>query len=128
MTDETPIEEKREHPLLAAFHDMKRVAVTNKGLKALARIQHGIENRERWIENRQAQIEELKGLSQEVLNAYDDGDGPMMAGLLLEIERIVAMSEGMSETEMQVAEVLDEDNDTPFPPKSRLPFKTRRAP
>ena len=104
MTDEpntasptnTTAETEKQHPLLAAFHDMKRVAVTQRGLKILARIQFGIENRERWIENRQSQINRLHKLSADALEAYDRGDDEDMKQVLREVEGIVGMSEGVS--------------------------------
>ena len=134
MTDEpntaSPAETEKQHPLLAAFHDMKRVAVTQRGLKILARIQFGIENRERWIENRQSQINRLHKLSADALEAYDRGDDEDMKQVLREVEGIVGMSEGVSAAEiaMAEAEILEDEQESegPFPPTEKLPFKGNR--
>ena len=137
MTDEpntasptnTTAETEKQHPLLAAFHDMKRVAVTQRGLKILARIQFGIENRERWIENRQSQINRLHKLSADALEAYDRGDDEDMKQVLREVEGIVGMSEGVSAAEIAMAEaeiMEDEQEEGPFPPSEKLPFKGNR--
>ena len=116
------------HPLLAAFQDMARVATTQRGMRVLARIEHGISNREKWIAARETQIARLHALSQEVLAAYDDGDEQHMGQIMHEVEQIVNMSEGVSAAETRVGEVFDVDDDEngiPFPPAERLPFKKR---
>lgn len=116
------------HPLLAAFHDMAKVATTQRGLKALARIQHGIALREKWIASRETQIEALNRLSAEVLNAYDNGDDRHMAQIMREVEQIVQMSEGVSAAETRIGEVFDadvEDDGIPFPAADKLPFRQR---
>lgn len=100
-----------DHPLLAAFADMGRAATMQKGLRALARIKLGTENRIRWIENRQAQIDALTKLQTEVLAAYDDGDAKRMASVYREIERIVSTTEGVSAEELQVGEIFEGDDD-----------------
>ena len=117
-----------KHPLLDAFHNMAKMAVTNKGLKVLARIEHGINNRMRWIESRQSQIDRLQALTLDVLAAYDAGDNDLMNRVLIEVEQIVNMSEGVSAAEAQIGEVLDEtdDVDDGFPPPHKLPFKSKR--
>jgi hypothetical protein len=119
------------HPLLAAFHDMAKVATTQRGLKVLARIEHGIKNREAWIAARESQIARLHALSQHVLEAYDDGDEGRMRQVMIEVEQIVNMSEGVSAAEVRVGEVFDADDENEetgmFPPADRLPFKRRRT-
>lgn len=116
------------HPLLAAFQDMAKVATTQRGLRVLARIEHGINNREKWIAARESQIERLAALSTQVLVAYDEGDEQRMGQIMREVEQIVNMSEGVSAAETRVGEVFgdeDDDDHIPFPPADKLPFKRR---
>lgn len=116
------------HPLLEAFQDMARVATTQRGLKVLARIEHGINLREKWIAARESQIEQLQALSKEVLTAYDDGDEARMRAVMQMVEQIVNMSEGVSAAEVRIGEVFDgddEDDGLPFPPAEKLPFRQR---
>lgn len=121
-----------DHPLMAAFRDMAKVATTQRGLKCLARIEHGITNRMKWIEARRTQIARLESLRAEVLGAYDAGDDEGMAMLLHEIDQIVNMSEGVSAAEVRVGEVFDAEEviDSPFPPEmeraSKRAFKSSR--
>lgn len=96
-----------DHPLLTAFRDMAKVATTQRGLKALARIEHGINNRQRWIDARQSQINRLTELSSMVLDAYDRGDDDAMRGIMMEVDHIVNMSEGSSAAENRVEEVFE---------------------
>lgn len=109
-----------EHPLLAAFKDMARMAVVQKGVKALARIEHGINNRRRWIELRESQISELEQLGAAVLAAYDRGDSSEMNALIKEINSVVSQSEGYSPAEVQAEEVLSEDDDGFMTPMKRV--------
>lgn len=123
------MEAPKLHPLLAAFQDMARVATTQRGLKVLARIEHGIANREKWIAHRETQIERLQELSKDVLIAYDEGDESRMRQIMHEVEQIVNMSEGVSAAEVRVGEVFDADevdgDGLPFPPADKLPFRQR---
>jgi hypothetical protein len=96
-----------EHPLLLAMRDMKKTRMQAKALRILARIEHGIQNREKWIAARQAQQDALVTMQMEVLNAFDAGES--LSDLEARVNAVVNSSEGQSPMEVQIMEIEAEE-------------------
>jgi hypothetical protein len=107
-TNNQPPADPSEHPLVVAMRDMHKMAMTQRGVKALAKIKSGVENRLEWMRRRQEQIDKLEELGKELLAAFDTGDQDRFRYVLSAIDTVVGMDEKQSAEEIAIDQIIAE--------------------